>query len=394
MNNIKTIFLTGATGFIGSYLTYELLKQGHNLKLLVRNSKDGAEERLKKSLYYLFDEPDEYLKHKKQIEVVAGDITRKNLSIEKDSFKRLCSEVDLVIHNAALVKFEETKKGELEKCNVKGTENMLEFALRLSSSPARFYYVSTAYVCGKSGGTFLEEDLDIGQSFNNLYEESKFKAEMLLKEYRTKFDIKTTVYRPTIVVGDSRRGRTSNFLGIYSLIKAVYFLYDVFSSDLEKGGKRAGLAGVSYKKGKLNIPLRIPVNLNKKLNIVPVDYVVDCIMGSLDKPASSNKVYNIGNPKPVSLQWLNKTFCSLLKISGIVLVDHNGFDSRCLTEWEKLFLMSIKEVGPYLTTNEPMFSHNNVREILKGTDIRCPEITGKFLGVIFRYYINSIRFKK
>ncbi|MDP3297222.1 MAG: SDR family oxidoreductase [Thermodesulfovibrionia bacterium] len=389
---MKTIFLTGATGFVGSNLTYEFLKQGYALKLLIRDKKINAEERVEKSLRYLFDNPDEYKSIKSKIEIIHGDITGDNLGIKPTILKRLQSEIDLVFHNAALTGFEESKREELEKINVEGTKNVLDFTLKLAQP--EFHYMSTAYVCGLNNGIFTEDDLDIGQKFNNPYEESKFKAEKLINEYRKKFPIKTTIYRSSIIVGDSKTGKTSNFLGVYSFIKAIYFLVETFTKDLKKEGRRALTAGVSYKDNKLYIPLRVPAVASKTLNIVPIDYVVKVVKRVLKEQNDSGKIYHIINPTPPTIGEIHKLVDSIFNISGIRLVNPDEFRTKPMTEWENFFIDSIKDLTSYLQKKEPIFSDVNTQKISRGTKIKCPQITKVLVAKLISYYINNPRFKK
>ena len=93
---------------------------------------------------------------------------------------------------------------------------MLEF-LDEAKRFARLHYVSTAYVSGKHHGTFRETDLDVGQGFKNHYEETKFLAEVEVAKSR----VPRTIYRPGVVVGDSRTGETGKFDGPYFVLRAM-----------------------------------------------------------------------------------------------------------------------------------------------------------------------------
>lgn len=392
MDKIKTIFLTGATGFVGSNLAYEFLKKGYKLKLLVRDNKVRAEERMQKSLSYLLESQAEYNTFKENIEIIHGDIIRGDLGIRSDILKRLRSEVDVVFHNAALTDFKESTKGISEKYNMEGTKNVLDFTLKLKQP--EFHHMSSAYVCGDSSGVFSEDDLDIGQSFNNPYEKSKLEAEQLIEKYTDRFSITSTIYRPSIIVGDTKTGKTSNFLGVYSFIKAIYFLVEIFSDDLKKEGKRALSAGVCYKGDKLYIPIRIPAESDKTLNVVPIDYVVSVVMRVMEKQQSSGITYQIVNPSPPTISELNDKLCSVLNVSGINIVEPEEFKMSSMTEWEKFFLNSIQEVVPYLQRKEPIFYDENTRSILNGTKIKCPRITNELIGKLVSFYIENTGFNK
>jgi nucleoside-diphosphate-sugar epimerase len=127
---------------------------------------------------------------------------------------------------------------------VEGTRNVVDFA---ASCPRleRLSYVSTAYVAGEPRRLFQEDELDVGQSFRNPYERSKFEAERMLR--RRAAGLPLQILRPSIIVGDSRTGRTSSFNVLYGPLKA-------------------------FARGA--IPA-IPARRSSPVDIVPVDYVAD-----------------------------------------------------------------------------------------------------------------------
>ena len=102
------------------------------------------------------------------------------------------------------------------RVNVEGTRNLLEFA-GAAAHFDRLQYVSTAYVSGKARGVFRETELDVGQGFKNHYEETKFLAEV--EVVRSK--LPATIYRPGVVVGDSRTGETAKFDGPYAVLRMM-----------------------------------------------------------------------------------------------------------------------------------------------------------------------------
>ncbi len=382
----KSIFITGATGFVGSYLACEFLRHGYNVKLLVRNKNNDCESRIEKTLSPILN-AEKYKSIKDKIEIIPGDVTYENLGIPFNLFNRLSSEVDNVFHCAALTNFDETRKREIERVNVEGTRNVLDFTLKLRQPD--FHFMSTSYVCGQKEGIFYEDELDVGQKFNNIYEESKFKAEKLIKEYRKKFSIKVVIYRPAIIVGDSRTGWTSNFLGFYSLIRAVHLLVEVFKEDLRTGGKRALKAGVSYKGKELLIPLRVPAIANKSLNIVPIDYVTDVVMRIFKTKNSLSRTYHIVNPNLPTIGSIQRIICSIFNISGVRITAPKEFELTPMTSWENFFAETIKVFSPYLQRKEPIFSDKNTQEILNGTSIKCPFISERFISKLISYCLES-----
>jgi thioester reductase-like protein len=224
------VLLTGATGFVGMELLRRFLSAGdRRIYALVRASDDlAAAERLPAHPC---------------LSAVAGDIEQPGLGLSRASADRLTGEVNTVVHCAATVSFD-LPLDESRRVNVDGTRNVVDFAARCSGLE-RVSYISTAYVAGEPGGLFREDQLDVGQSFRNAYEQSKFEAERMLRERAP--DLPLQILRPSIIVGDSRSGRTSSFNVLYGPLKA-------------------------FARGR--IPA-IPGRRSSPVDIVPVDYVAD-----------------------------------------------------------------------------------------------------------------------
>ena len=142
----EVVFLTGSTGFLGSYLLKILLENNHKVYCLARGKKMPAYQRVVESLNFWDKEIGE--DKLKNLRVIEGDITLPDLGIKSQKEKdELFSEIEIIFHCAALTHL----RGELErlrKVNVEGTRNILEFALRCKHI-RRVNHISTAYVVGK-----------------------------------------------------------------------------------------------------------------------------------------------------------------------------------------------------------------------------------------------------
>jgi thioester reductase-like protein len=109
--------------------------------------------------------------------------------------------VSEIVHGAASVSFELGLKA-LRAINIEDTRRMPKFAqlCHHRGGLRRFSYISTAYVAGERAGRFSEDELEVGQSFRNAYEQSKLEAKCLAVRARSRIPI--TVLRPSIVVGE------------------------------------------------------------------------------------------------------------------------------------------------------------------------------------------------
>jgi thioester reductase-like protein len=137
----------------------------------------------------------------------------------------------------------------------------------------RLHYVSTCYVSGRYVGPFAEEDLQVGAVFNNYYEETKHLAEV---DVRTRMGrgLPATIYRPSIVVGDSRTGETQKYDGPYYIAQLLL---------------RQGRVAV------------MPVTGDPRLtrfNVAPRDFVVDAIAHLCALPQSLGVTYQLADPRP------------------------------------------------------------------------------------------------
>jgi thioester reductase-like protein len=222
------VLLTGATGFVGREILDRFLVRRRVYALVRADNDEAAAGRLPAH---------------DRLTPVAGDIEQPGLGLDPDTADRLAEQVTTVVHCAASVSFELPLE-ESRRINVDGTRHVVELAERCRRLE-RLSYISTAYVAGEPRRLFRENQLDVGQRFRNPYERSKFEAERMVRERAAELPLQ--ILRPSIVVGDSRTGRTSSFNVLYGPLKA-------------------------FARGR--IPA-IPARRSSPVDIVPVDYVAD-----------------------------------------------------------------------------------------------------------------------
>ena len=210
MGNKETIFLTGATGLIGSYLLKLLLEDGHKVFVLARSRDNKTAQERVHDICRFWDK--EVLnKNFNNLVVLEGDITKDDLGLRREIGAMLGSEVEAIFHCAANTKFSLSLEP-LRKVNVEGTRNVLKWGLEWNKKGRlqRVVHLSTVFIYGDYKGLFSENDLDLGQKFYIAYEQSKFEGEKVVNIYRKK-GLWVDIFRPPVVVGESKTGRIPFF---------------------------------------------------------------------------------------------------------------------------------------------------------------------------------------
>ncbi len=272
-----TILFTGFPGFLGARLLPRILERQPRARLecLVQEKFADAARGALAALEAAHPPA------KDRIGLVTGDITVRGLGIEAKRAKELRRSLTQAWHLAAVYDLA-VARDVGRRINVEGTKNVLEFVAHARRFE-RLQYVSTAYVSGAARGTFRETDLDVGQGFKNHYEETKFQAEV--EVVRSK--VPCTIYRPGIVVGDSRTGETAKFDGPYFVLRVM---------------ERMPSPGIFF---------RIGLGFGT-VNVVPVDFVVESMAALSAATGSLGKTYHLCDPQPHSPGELAEMFAGAI----------------------------------------------------------------------------------
>jgi nucleoside-diphosphate-sugar epimerase len=269
MNFAETIFLTGFPGFIAGRLVERLAKPDTQFFLLVQSPF------LKKAMHDVEEIAREAQVPLENFALIEGDITRKNLGIADEDLADVERETTDVYHLAAIYDLAVPRDIAL-LINVRGTKNVNEFVKTLPGL-RRYNYISTCYVAGKREGEIMETELEHDAGFRNFYEETKYLAEMEVEKLKSEFPV--TIFRPSVVVGDSRTGETAKYDGIYYLIQYL----------------RKSPALLRF----INVG-----NPNVKLNLVPVDFVVEAIATLAKDENAIGKTIALADPNPLTTEQL------------------------------------------------------------------------------------------
>lgn len=269
------ILFTGFPGFIGERLLPRLLE------LTDESYACLVQERFLETARQRILALEDRLRVRGRITTVVGDITLDRLGLDAATARRIQDQLTGAWHLAAVYDLAVTPEVG-QRVNVEGTRRVVEFLLE-ARRLERLHYVSTAYVSGTVRGVFRETDLDLGQSFKNHYEETKFRAEVEV----VKSGLAATIYRPAIVVGDSRTGETGKFDGPYFILSAM---------------ERLPSPGVFMRIGSGRQPA----------NLVPVDFIVEALARLSSSELSRGRTYHLTDPEPQSVVDVGKLLARAL----------------------------------------------------------------------------------
>jgi thioester reductase-like protein len=357
----RAVLLTGATGLLGQYLLRDLLVRGHRVAVLARDSGQGsvAEQRIAEIVAFWSESLGRTLGMPL---VFTGELRPDDLGLAVAERRWLTDHCRAVIHSAANLSFRETSQGEPWRTNVGGTESLL--TLCRDAGVPEWHQVSTAFVCGRRTGRITEEDSDNTPSFRNPYEESKFQAERLL---RWTAGIRVTIYRPSVIVGDSRTGQSRSFNGLYRFLELA-----------------VRLAASNPRAGEVRLPLRLPLTGEELWNLVPVDWVSRAIVELLTRPQWHGRTFHLVSRSPVSTRLIRDIGAEVLKLPGVEFVGREG--AAHPSRLEQLFLEGIQEYWPYLDGN-PQFACTNTCAALP--DLPPPAVDRPMLERLIRFAVAN-----
>ncbi|HUO33964.1 MAG TPA: SDR family oxidoreductase [Candidatus Acidoferrum sp.] len=260
--------LTGSTGYIGAHIACNLLAEpAERLNLLVRaHDEQEARERLWHAfqLHMDFARFDEAVST--QVRIFRGDLTNSRFGLQPDEYAELVRSTDSVIHCAASLNRKSEKS--CLNVNLRGTLEVVELAMRARDQHGlrRFSHVSTVAVAGHRSNEVVEEDksIDWNRSDYDPYARTKKFCEHMVRELL--HDVPRTIFRPSIVLGDSRRPETNQF----DMVRAFVFL--------------------------ASLPV-LPFRGTDQIDIVPVNYVADAVATLHRKDKPGHEIYHLSSGK-------------------------------------------------------------------------------------------------
>jgi len=358
-NTYKNVaFITGLPHFFAYKLFKKLIEDDFFIKIYVLVKKDESKK------IYKFINKNLTAAQGARINVLEGHVASLDLGLSGKEYIKVTKEVSHIYHMASRY-FYGMDETIAYKVNVIGTKNTIELGMH-SKNLKRFNFYSTAFVSGNKEGMIMEDYLEKPKKFNNHYEKTKYEAEKLVRSFMDKMPV--TIYRPSIIVGDSVSGKIHRFKGPYYLIKLFMFS---------------------------NVFLPMPKKGETPINIVPIDFVVNSLYYISLNDKGINKTFHLVDPNPITVKEIadilyektnkSKKYHSIGLASSLIL--NTVFKVPILNK----LLINQKTAFEFLYQNKT-YSSSNTLELLSGTDISCPAFDS-YVGNLINY-LKEVRKKR
>lgn len=366
----SNIFLTGATGFLGAFLLYELLEQTNStIYCLVRSSNE------KKGKLRIQNNLDSYglwkARYISRVKPVIGDLSKPYLSLSNEQFQWIASQIDTIFHSAASLNFVHPYSA-LKAVNVIGTKEVLRLACSIKTKPV--HYVSTFAVFESiphSKGNITEsDDLSHNNRIHLGYAQSKWVAEKIILIARQR-GLPVNIYRPSMISGHSKTG----------ICNTNDFVCRTIKGCIQMG----------------SMP-----NLDLLLDMSPVDYVSKAIIYLSQQEKHIGQAFHLINSSPIHWNefgdFIRSLGYSVKHISyakwQAQLENHTSQKENHLSSLLPFF--SSKWTKKHLTIPElhqknerALISCEKTVDLLSKASIYCPPVDNKLLNTYFSYFVHS-----
>jgi NAD(P)-dependent dehydrogenase (short-subunit alcohol dehydrogenase family) len=344
-------FITGGTGFIGHNLISELLKRKKgSIYVLVRSGSRKKLDAFKK----------EWGKSARRVIPVTGDLTRPMLGVPPKKRREMEGQIHHVYHLAAVYDLMADEDSQM-KVNVDGTTHAIRFAADIQAK--RFHHVSSIAAAGMYPGVFREDMFDEATGLDHPYFRTKHESERVVREH---CQVPWRIYRPGIVVGHSETGVIDKIDGPYYFFKMIQKMRRMMPSWMPTVGVEGG-----------------------RINIVPVDYVVNALMHISHKGRLDGRCFHLTDPKPKRIGEVLNLFADAAHAPQMQMrIDARMFSFlpaavkqglAMLPPVKRIYRQVMKDLGlpPDMLKfiNYPTsFDNRETESALKGSGIRVPRL--------------------
>lgn len=280
-----------------------------------------------------------------RIEVLEGDAAALDLGLSGAEYRSVADRVTRV-HHMASVSFVGVDRQTAEQTNVGGAVEMIELG-RAAPNLRCIVHHSTAQVSGDRAGTVYEDELDRGQSFHGVVQETRFRAEMAIR--RAMDELPIAVVRPTTLVGDSITGDLERLAGPYLLVTLAL-----------------GLPG----------SMRLPrPSTDHPLDIVPIDYVVRAAHHIGRHPEAPGRTFHLSSGETLTT---GKVFDLIAQAGGRRTTARRYLPTQAASVIMKNPVLQrlMREPGAFLQqiATPARYDDRNARRLLADTGIVCPPL--------------------
>lgn len=278
-----------------------------------------------------------------RVTIFVGDVTSMDLGLSGREYESLTKEVTCIHHMAGLYHLG-AKREQVQQVNVGGTRGILELALECERL-RRFNYWSSARVSGTRSGVVMEDELECGQDFHNDYEHGKYAAEKIVRSLSRR--IPSTIFRPGLIVGDSKTGEIGRYDGPYHLMTILM-------------------------NGPFDVQLPLPGRGEGPLHLVPIDFVIDAADSLARMEHTVSKTFHLVDPCPLSAK-------SVYEL--VAMQVHHQPAQRTLPPIIAKTMLRLPWMGKFAGTpktimegfNDSVFYNcRNMLDALRHTDVWCP----------------------
>ena len=358
-------FITGASGFIGKRLTAKILARTDTTVYFLSRATGPKGDKQRAALleYWAVDE--------KRAVAVMGDMTQADLGVSAADKKKLTGKIRHFFHLAAIYDLKATAE-EQQAGNIDGTRNAVQFANAIKAGC--FQHVSSIAAAGLYEGVWREDMFDEAENLDHPYFSTKHDSEGIV---RKECAGAWRVYRPGLVVGDSKTGEMDKIDGPYYFFKLIQKLRKLLPPWMPTIGIEGG-----------------------RINIVPVDFVVDAMDHIAHLEKGDGKAFHLTDPNPKRVGDVLNTFARAahaprmeMRINAALF----GFIPRgikksvmSLTPAKRIRHALMKDLGlpedMMQFVNYPTrFDSRETEKALKGTGITCPPLDS-YAWVLWDYW--------
>ena len=368
---MKTYFVTGATGAIGSALIPILLQDPDaTLRLLVRaKSADDLASRMD-DLFNFWQIPPSDRDQRSRITAMRGDVTEPQFGLGDDAYQLLCRDATHLVHSAGNVRMN-LPIDQARHSSVDSARNIIALAKRCPRLE-KIEFVSTVGVGGRTRGAVPEDWITAMRCFHNSYEQAKAEAEDVIRAELER-GLPLTVHRPSMVVGDTISGRIAHFQVFYHLCEFLC------------GRRTLGLA---------------PDFGAARLDIVPADYVARVIAWSSTNAASSGRILHSCSGPEMALalaplrEVVRRAFAAAgQRLPPVISLPPGVF--RALLAGVSLFMpgetrRAIKTLPVFLDylATEQTFANSRTQALLSPAGLAVPA-PSSYLDKVLGYYLEN-----